>query len=160
MANSIPVLLDTDIGSDIDDAVALAYLLQQPRCELLGVTTVTGDVSKRAACAEVICRAAGRTDVPIHCGASNVLLIGPGQPHVPHYQAIRKRLHQTSWPANTAVEFLRQTIRKRPGEIIATRWAIEQQALRGAQPCSGKRVPSSIFLRHSLKDLTCLRPND
>ncbi len=33
---TIPVLLDTDIGSDIDDAVALAYLLRQPRCELLG----------------------------------------------------------------------------------------------------------------------------
>ncbi|MGE5609333.1 MAG: nucleoside hydrolase [Bacillota bacterium] len=117
MTNSIPVLLDTDIGSDIDDAVALAYLLQQPRCELLGITTVTGDVGKRAACAEVICRATGRTDMPIHCGASNVLLIGPGQPRVPHYEAIRKRLHQTSWPANTAVDFLRQTIHERPGQI-------------------------------------------
>ncbi len=39
-AERLPVLLDTDIGSDIDDAVALAYLLAQPRCELLGVTTV------------------------------------------------------------------------------------------------------------------------
>ncbi|HEX2971591.1 MAG TPA: nucleoside hydrolase [Tepidisphaeraceae bacterium] len=117
MADLIPVLLDTDIGSDIDDAVALAYLLRQPRCELLGITTVTGEVEERAACAEVICRAAGHTDIPIHCGAVRPLLIGPGQPHVPQYQAIRKRLHQTSWPANTAVEFLRQTIRKRPGQI-------------------------------------------
>ena len=40
----IPVLFDTDIGNDIDDAVALAYLLRQPRCELLGVTTATGNV--------------------------------------------------------------------------------------------------------------------
>ena len=40
-AERIPVLLDTDIGSDIDDAVCLAYLLAQPRCELLGVTTVS-----------------------------------------------------------------------------------------------------------------------
>jgi inosine-uridine nucleoside N-ribohydrolase len=30
--STIPVLLDTDIGSDIDDAVCLAYLLKQPRC--------------------------------------------------------------------------------------------------------------------------------
>ena len=45
----IPVLFDTDIGSDIDDAVALAYLLAQPRCELLGVTTVTGEPTIRAA---------------------------------------------------------------------------------------------------------------
>ena len=37
------LLLDTDIGSDIDDAVCLAYLLAQPACELLGITTVTGE---------------------------------------------------------------------------------------------------------------------
>ena len=47
MSDQIPILLDTDIGSDIDDAVALAYLLRQPRCNLLGITTVTGDVAKR-----------------------------------------------------------------------------------------------------------------
>jgi len=29
------VLLDTDIGSDVDDAVCLAYLLAQPACKLL-----------------------------------------------------------------------------------------------------------------------------
>ena len=39
---TIKVLLDTDIGSDIDDAVCLAYLLAQPACELLGITTVSG----------------------------------------------------------------------------------------------------------------------
>ena len=41
----IPLLLDTDIGSNIDDSLALAYLLRHPRCDLLGVTTVSGDVS-------------------------------------------------------------------------------------------------------------------
>ena len=118
MPDMVPILLDTDIGSDIDDAVALSYLLRQPRCELLGITTVTGDAAQRAACAEVLCRAAGREDVPIHCGASKPLLYGPGQPHVPQYKALGSHPHRTDWPANTAVEFLRQTIRSRPGEII------------------------------------------
>jgi inosine-uridine nucleoside N-ribohydrolase len=36
----VKVIPDTDIGSDIDDAVALAWLLANPDCELLGVTTV------------------------------------------------------------------------------------------------------------------------
>ena len=36
------VLFDTDIGSDIDDALALAYLLKEPRCELLGITPLDG----------------------------------------------------------------------------------------------------------------------
>ena len=52
------ILLDTDIGSDIDDAVALAYLLAHPDAELVGITTVSGDTEQRAACATAICNAA------------------------------------------------------------------------------------------------------
>ena len=46
------ILLDTDIDGDIDDAICLAYLLKEPQCELLGITTVCGeseDVYKRQA---------------------------------------------------------------------------------------------------------------
>lgn len=114
--DTIPVLFDTDIGSDIDDAVALAYLLAQPRCELLGVTTVTGDTGQRAALADIVCRAASRTDVPIHAGLPDVLLHGPGQPQVPQYAAVAHHDHHTNWP-HSAIEFLRQTIRARPGQI-------------------------------------------
>lgn len=35
------LLLDTHIGSDIDDAVCLAYLLANPECQLLGIATVS-----------------------------------------------------------------------------------------------------------------------
>ena len=38
--NPLPVLFDTDIGSNIDDSLALAYLLRHPGCDLLGVTTL------------------------------------------------------------------------------------------------------------------------
>jgi purine nucleosidase len=113
----IPVLLDTDIGTNVDDALALTYLLRQPRCELAGITTVTVDVNKRAACAEVVCRAAGRPDVLIHCGCSDPLPPGPGQPGVPLYDAIRDYAHRLDRPAHTAIDFLRQSIRARPGEI-------------------------------------------
>jgi len=117
MSDKIPVLFDTDIGSDIDDAVALAYLLKQPRCELVGVTTVTGDVAQRSALVEIVCRAVGRDDVPIHSGASVPLLTGPGQPNVPHYAAVKNLPHQIDRKTNTAIDFMRQTIRSRPGEI-------------------------------------------
>lgn len=118
MPDRIPVILDTDIGSDIDDAVCLAYLLRQQRCELLGVTTVTGATEQRAALAQVVCEAAGRSDVPIHAGAPGPLLSGPGQPGVPQYEAIKSRRHRRDWSPNTAIEFLRATIRSRPGEIV------------------------------------------
>lgn len=117
MPDRIPVILDTDIGSDIDDAVCLAYLLKQSRCDLLGVTTVTGDTSQRAALAQVVCDAAGRNDVPVHAGASGPIYTGPGQPHVPQHDAIKNRGHQRTWEPNTALEFIRSTIRSRPGEV-------------------------------------------
>jgi len=113
----IPVILDTDIGSDIDDAVCLAYLLKQPACDLLGVTTATGDTSQRAALAQLLCEVAGRDDVPVHAGASGPLLIGSGQPHVPQYEAIRHRAHRIDFPPNSALGFLRETIRSRSGEV-------------------------------------------
>jgi len=117
MSERVPILLDTDLGSDIDDALALAYLLKQPRCELVGITTVSGAVDERAAIAEIVCRAFGREDVPIRTGLSDTLADGPGQPRVPHYAAVKHLPHRQSYP-NDAVDFLRKTIRSRPGEIV------------------------------------------
>ena len=110
------ILLDSDIGSDIDDAVCLAYLLAQPRCELLGITTVTGDVEKRAMLADALCRAAGQ-DVPIFPGSPEPLLVAQQQPEVPQASALARWEHETTFPQGLAVEFLRQTIRAHPGEI-------------------------------------------
>lgn len=50
------ILLDTDIGGDIDDALCLAYLLKEPQCNLVGITTVCGEPEKRAAIASAICK--------------------------------------------------------------------------------------------------------
>ena len=62
------LLLDTDIGTDIDDAVCLAHLLARDDCEFLGITTVTGNANQRARLASVLCTAAGR-EIPILPGA-------------------------------------------------------------------------------------------
>ncbi|SIR73970.1 nucleoside hydrolase [Micromonospora avicenniae] len=113
---STPVLLDTDIGNDIDDAACLAYLLAQPRCELLGITTVTAEPARRAALASVLCRAAGRT-VPIYPGAAEPLAGPPVQGPPPQATALPRWDHESSFPAGEAVEFLRRTIRARPGEV-------------------------------------------
>ena len=116
--DTIPILLDTDIGSDIDDAVALAYLLRQPRCELLGITTVSGEPEKRAMLADAVCRAGGNFDVPVHVGAEHAWLVPPKQPNAPQAEALTDRWpHRAFAKDNTAIDFLRQTIRARPGEI-------------------------------------------
>lgn len=113
----VPVLFDTDIGSDIDDAVALAYLLKQPHCDLLGITTVTGEPEKRAMLVDAECRAFGRNEVPIFSGAARPLIIEQRQPTVPQASILPKWPHRDSFASNTAVDFLRQTIRAHPGEI-------------------------------------------
>jgi len=112
------ILLDTDIGGDLDDALALAYLLKQPQCELLGITTVGGESDKRAALASALCHAAGRVEVPIHVGASAPLRVPERQPHAYQSAALTDRWpHQTFDKRNTALAFLRDTIRAHPGEI-------------------------------------------
>lgn len=110
------ILLDTDIGSDIDDAVCLAYLLAQPECDLLGITTVSGEPVLRARLASALCRAAER-DVPIYPGAANPLLIAQRQTAAAQAAALSRWPHRQDFPTGEAVEFLRRTIRAHPHEI-------------------------------------------
>jgi inosine-uridine nucleoside N-ribohydrolase len=68
------ILIDTDIGDDIDDALALALALCSPEIELLGVTTVFGDTQKRALLAAHVLRVFGREDIPVAVGQQVPLL--------------------------------------------------------------------------------------
>jgi inosine-uridine nucleoside N-ribohydrolase len=111
------LLLDTDIGTDIDDAVCLAYLLSQPRCDLLGITTVTGEAEKRAMLASALCRHAGR-DVPIYPGAAVPLILPQKQLHATQAEALGKWDHQRDFPRGEAIEFMRRTVRNNPGEVV------------------------------------------
>ena len=110
------VLLDTDIGTDIDDAVCLAYLLMNPQCDLLGITTVTGEAEKRAQLASALCKRAGKS-VPIYVGCENPLLVPQGQPVAQQAAALTGWPHATEFPRD-AIEFMRRTIRQHPGEVV------------------------------------------
>jgi inosine-uridine nucleoside N-ribohydrolase len=67
---ALPLILDTDIGLDVDDAIALCFAALEPRIELRAVTTVNGDTQKRASVARALLRLCGREDVPVGAGAS------------------------------------------------------------------------------------------
>jgi inosine-uridine nucleoside N-ribohydrolase len=64
----IPVILDTDIGTDIDDTWALAMLLRCPELDLKLVVTGVGDPTYRARIAARLLEVAGRTDVAVGVG--------------------------------------------------------------------------------------------
>ena len=111
------IWLDTDIGSDIDDAVCLAYLLANPACELLGSTTVSGESELRARMASALCRVAGQ-DVPIYPGREKALLPGRfEQLRAQQAEKLGAWAHETEFPRGEAVEHMRRTIRAHPGEV-------------------------------------------
>jgi inosine-uridine nucleoside N-ribohydrolase len=113
----VKILFDTDIGSDIDDAVALAYLLAQPQCDLLGITTVSGQPIERAKLASAICKTAGRV-VPIVPGSEDRIDGPTRQPNVQQAAVLANWDHETEFSDEGAVEFMAKTIRNNPGEVV------------------------------------------
>ena len=64
----LPFILDTDIGTDVDDALALAFALRHPDLDLRAVTTVSGDTVRRARIAKKLLLLAGRDDIEVAAG--------------------------------------------------------------------------------------------
>ena len=67
-AAPIPVILDTDIGDDIDDTWALVMLLRSPALDVRLITTDYGNTVYRARLVARLLEVAGRTDIPIGIG--------------------------------------------------------------------------------------------
>jgi len=64
----IPVILDTDIGSDIDDTWAIAMMLNCPELEPRLILTNNNDTIYRSKLVAKFLTASGRTDVPVGVG--------------------------------------------------------------------------------------------
>ncbi|MEE3327596.1 MAG: nucleoside hydrolase [Myxococcota bacterium] len=62
------IWLDTDLGSDVDDALALGYALHHPEIELVGISTVFGDVDLRTKCVEALLDIEGEGSIPVLTG--------------------------------------------------------------------------------------------
>ncbi|MCX6377271.1 MAG: nucleoside hydrolase [Armatimonadetes bacterium] len=82
----IPVILDTDIGSDIDDTWALAMLLRCPELDVRLVVSDTGNTEYRAAIIARLLEVAGRTDVPVGIGIKQTDERGPQSRWVDGYE--------------------------------------------------------------------------
>ena len=112
MPVKLPVILDTDIGTDIDDAFALALVLSCPELDLRGVTTVSDDAYGRALIACRFLEAAGRSDVPVAAGRPRRET--PAATGQYEYGLNAGRKHPEP---ELAVEFLYQQLKARPGEL-------------------------------------------
>ena len=113
-SSRMKVLLDTDIGTDIDDAWALGYALKSPSFQLLGVTVTDADTAQRARLACKLLYRLGRTDVPVAVGRPTAAVPA----NRIDYQFTWAEDFQAYKPLSTpAVDFLAETIRKNPGEV-------------------------------------------
>jgi purine nucleosidase len=115
----VRVLLDTDIGSDVDDALALCFALRSPELRLEGVTTVYGDVHLRARIARKLLALGGQPAVPVAAGLAlpllrerEILVMGhEGQGIVEDGEPGLEPIEEH------AVDFLIRTVLNSPGEI-------------------------------------------
>ena len=114
--NKQKVWLDTDIGNDIDDAVALAYLLKKPECDLLGITTVTGQSIERAKIADALCKIASK-NIPIFPGIDEPLFAPQRQGYPPQARFLADWEHDKNFKENYAIEAMYEAIVKNPGEV-------------------------------------------
>ena len=120
------IIIDTDIGDDIDDAYALVSAVNMQCFEILGVTTVYRNSLQRAKIASALLKAMGRQEVGVYVGNDypyrEQFCIEPfeeslpdGRPVIPHYAPEFEHMPVCSQPA---AEFIAERAEKYPGEIV------------------------------------------
>jgi len=105
------IIIDTDIGDDVDDAFALALAVKSPELEILGVTTTFGDTEARAKIVDRFLREVGRGEIPVLAGKVTSTKNPMSQRRYGDGGHFAKSSH------GDAVEFLLEQTRKYPGEI-------------------------------------------
>jgi purine nucleosidase len=113
------VIFDTDIGTDVDDILALGVLLGSEEVDLVGVTTVYGDVQLRARMISKILRLRGITSVDVYAGVRDPLLkldpiYWPGHEGVGLLDEVDDSLEVSG---THAVDYLLSHVLANPGQI-------------------------------------------
>jgi len=113
-----PVLVDTDIGDDIDDAFALALTIRSPEIALLGVTTVFGDTKLRAELALRLLHTFGQTAIPVAAGVGTPLLYRHPPSGVPQANILNERMTGGSTSDLSGPELIIQTALAHQRQLI------------------------------------------
>lgn len=149
----VAILLDTDLGAQADDAYALALAVADPRIELAGVTTVSGDTSIRA---KMVCRflhAVGKEKIPVAAGSPPQPKgeIGGQYQYYYHPAVLYGRAGKPV--AQDAVERMRQLLEERPGEItiVATGPLTNVARLLKEHPTSARKAQAIVVMGGSIE---------
>jgi purine nucleosidase len=141
------IIIDTDIGDDIDDAFALALALRSPELEIIGVTTTFGDTETRARLVDRFLGDAARTDIPVAVGEPTETRTPLTQRRYAEGGHFAKDRH----PA--AVDFLIDQIRRHPGEItlIAIGPLMNEGAVIDKDPTTFRKLKRIVMMGGSIR---------
>lgn len=104
------VIIDTDIGDDVDDAFALALAVKSPELQVLGITTTFGETDVRAKIVDRFLGEVGRADIPVMQGKA-----AGKTPMSQRRYADDPKFTKSSH--GDAADFILQQIGKYPGQI-------------------------------------------
>lgn len=115
------IILDTDIGDDIDDALALALVLESPEIELIGITTVFKYAELRSRLTRYILQQYSRLEIPIYTGLSKPIktnvevesTILPAQ-----FDVLDYKIREEQEKNQDAVDFITTTVKNDPDVYI------------------------------------------
>jgi inosine-uridine nucleoside N-ribohydrolase len=109
LPNASKIIIDTDIGDDVDDAFAVDLALASPELQIVGLSSAWGDTALRARMLDRMTCETGRSGIPVVAG------IPTKSPAA---------FSQAAWagagiarPHGDAVTFLLQQIKTHPGEV-------------------------------------------
>jgi purine nucleosidase len=141
------VIIDTDIGDDIDDAFAIALALRSPELQILGITTTFGDTETRAKLLDRFLAEVGRPEIPVAAGAASP----PKSTLTQRRYAEAGHFAKPSHP--DAVAFLLEQIRRYPGQItlIAIGPLMNVGAVINKDPATFGKLKRVIIMGGSIK---------
>jgi inosine-uridine nucleoside N-ribohydrolase len=141
------VILDTDIGDDIDDAFAIALALRSPELQILGISTTFGDTETRAKLLDRFLAEVGHPEIPVAAGV----------PTTPKGTFTQRRYAEAGHFAKSshpdAATFLLEQIRRFPGQItlIAIGPLMNLGAAIDKDPATFRKLKRIIIMGGSVK---------
>lgn len=140
------VILDTDIGDDIDDAFALALALQSPELQIMQVNADFGDTPLRARLLERFLKAVNREDIPVAVGVQTVVHSDFTQ------RRYAEREPESDVPKRDAIDSTLELIQRYPGEItlIAIGPYVDVGAMIDKDPATFRKLKRVIVMGGSI----------
>jgi purine nucleosidase len=148
-AQSAPekVIIDTDIGDDIDDAFAIALALKSPELEIIGISTTFGGTEARAKIVDRMLGEAGRSDIPVAAGTPTHTTNVMNQRRYGEGGHFARAVHPN------AADFILEQIRRYPGQItlIAIGPLMNVGALIDRDPATFLKLKRVVMMGGSIK---------